>query len=457
MADHVFESPMPVSASALAQWHERPGAFERLAPPWERMRVVQRRGGVEDGGVLIFQVAKGPLWLTWEAYHDLYRPGQQFRDVQRRGPFARWEHTHRFIEVDEQRSLLRDEVSYTLPLDPLSRPIEPLLERLMLKRMFDLRHRRTMQDLTRHDAFAAQPRQRIAITGSTGLIGSALTSFLTTGGHTVLPMVRKKPAPPGAIFWDPAAGQIDAAGLEGVDVVVHLAGAGVADKRWDEAHKRLVLDSRVQGTSLLAKTLAKLERKPRVFLSASAIGVYGDRGQEVLTEQSDPGDDFLAQVCRQWEQAADAARQAGIRVIHPRIGLVISPQGGLMQRMLRPFKAGMGGKIGDGRQHMSWISLDDTLGALYHLMFHPSLEGPVNLVAPSPVSNAEFTRALGAVLGRPTWMSVPAFAIRAAMGEEMANSTALISQRVQPVKLLDSGFRFLNPELPQALRHELGL
>lgn len=456
MHDVTFSCPIPTDAKTLADWHARPGAFARLAPPWETLKIVSESGGIEDGAKLIFKVYQGPIGLTWEAHHDQYIPGEQFRDVQHRGPFSAWEHTHRFIPIDDTHSTLSDEIRFKLPLEPLSSPFVGLVQRHMLQRMFDFRHRRTMQDLERHQAFASQPRQRIAITGSTGLIGTALKAFLTTGGHTVLPVVRQKPADEGSIYWKPSSGEIDAEAFEGVDVVIHLAGAGVADKRWDEAHKKLVLESRTQGTRLLAQTLANLKKKPRVFLSASAIGYYGDRGDELLTEQSTSGEDFLSSVCSQWEQAAQPAKDAGIQVIHPRIGLVLAAQGGLLGPMLTPFKAGLGGKIGDGKQYMSWIALDDVLGALYHLMFQPELEGPVNLVAPNPVTNAQFTKALGATLNRPTFMTVPAFAIRAAMGEEMANSTALISQRVRPSVLELSGFKYFYPELKAALAHELG-
>lgn len=456
MHDYQRQLQLPFSAEALAQWHQRPGAFERLSPPWQRLTLVKPSGPIQDGATLIFKLQQGPISLTWEALHDQCIPGQQFRDVQRRGPFKQWEHTHKFISTGDHASELRDELRFKLPFEPISAALSPLIKRLMLDPLFTFRHRRTMQDLNRHQQHQDQPRQHIAITGSSGLIGTALKAFLTTGGHTVSPVVRSRTNDKSAIYWDPAKQEIDAQAFEGVDVVIHLAGAGVADKRWDEAHKQLVLESRTQGTALLAKTLAGLKRKPRVFLSASAIGIYGDRGDELLTEDSAAGQDFLAHVCTQWEDAAQAAKDAGIQVIHPRIGLVIAGQGGLMERMLTPFKAGLGGKIGDGSQFMSWIALDDVLGALYHLMFQPNLVGPVNITAPNPVTNADFTKTLGQVLHRPTLMTVPAFAIRAAMGKEMADATALISQRVAPTVLQSSGFRFDYPNLKDALAHELG-
>ncbi len=455
MPDYLAESPILASADALYAWHARPGALTRLAPPWQTLRIVDQRGTIHDGDLLTFQVKQGPLWMTWVAEHGAHELGRQFQDVQRRGPFARWTHTHRFDPINDQQSILRDQISYTLPLAPLSEWVAGWAVRDMLDRMFHFRHERTMNDVQRHQKYADRRAQTIAITGASGLIGSALSAFLTTGGHTVIPLVREQPTPEGALYWRPDSGEIEAKGLEGVDVVIHLAGAGVADKRWDEDHKEAIMASRREGTRLLAQTLASLKRKPRVLISASAIGIYGDQGALELDEASRHGDDFLAQVCEVWEREAQPARDAGIRVVHPRIGLVLASQGGLLKPMLTPFKAGVGGKLGDGQQYMSWIALEDVLGAILHLIFDERAEGPFNLTAPQPVTNEVFTKTLGDVLNRPTFMTVPAFAMKAAMGKEMANATALTSQRALPQALKARGFAFLYPELEGALRHEL--
>ena len=295
----------------------------------------------------------------------------------------------------------------------------------------------------------------VAISGASGLIGRALGTALTNEGMTVVPLVRQRSAVTGgSVYWDPASGVIDSASLEGVDAVVHLAGAPIAE-RWTSAQKRRIRESRVQGTSLLASALAKLRKPPRVMVSGSGIGIYGSRrGDEVLNEESSTGGDFLADVSRDWEAAAAPAASAGIRVVHSRTGPVLSPGGGMLARLLLPFRMGAGGQIGSGRQWLSWIALDDAVQAVSFMMREPSLRGPVNLVTPNPVTNAEFTQVLGRVLGRPTIATVPAIAIRLAFGE-MGENTILASQRVMPQRLLAAGYQFRRPQLEEALRFEL--
>ena len=280
---------------------------------------------------------------------------------------------------------------------------------------------------------------RVAVTGASGLIGTALCRSLAARGDVVLPMGRP----------------YDARVLHGVDAVVHLAGASISD-RWSGAHQRAILDSRVQGTTLIARTLAQLDPKPRVLVSASAVGWYGDRGDEVLDETSGPGRGFLADVTRVWEASADAARDAGIRVVHPRTGLVLTPLGGLLARLLPIFRIGAGGRLGSGAQWMSWIALADAVAALEHIITADALHGPVNMVAPTPVTNAEFTRVLGDVLHRPTLATVPPFALRLAFGAQMTEELFLASQRALPRALERSGFAFTLPTMDAALRFELG-
>jgi uncharacterized protein (TIGR01777 family) len=297
---------------------------------------------------------------------------------------------------------------------------------------------------------------RVAVTGASGLIGSALTSHLEGSGHTVLPVVRTEPRPGvSAIRWNPAQGQIDAAALEGLDGVVHLAGAGIGDRRWSAAHRRAVLDSRVQGTRLLAGTLASLHAPPRVLVSGSAIGYYGDRGDEELTEVSTAGDGFLADVCRAWEAEVAPAHDAGIRVPRIRTGLVVSRRGGFMGRLLRLFRLGLGGRLGAGDQWWSWITLEDEVRAIAFLL-ESDVAGPVNVVAPNPVTNRQFTAALAQVLHRPAVVAVPAFGPRLLLGRQMADELLFASQRVKPAALLAAGFEFSQPELEPALRSVLG-
>jgi uncharacterized protein (TIGR01777 family) len=295
----------------------------------------------------------------------------------------------------------------------------------------------------------------IAVTGSHGLVGSALVQYLVAGGHRVTRIIRGGDAAEPFARWSVERGVEDPARLAGLDAVVHLAGENLAAGRWTRARKAEIRRSRVLGTERLAAALATLERPPRVFIGASAIGIYGDRGDEPLDEQSAPGRGFLADLCREWEGAAEALRTAGVRVVHLRFGVVLTPAGGALEKMLPAFRLGAGAVVGSGRQVMSWIVRDDVLGAILHGIRTDSLTGPVNAVAPAPVTNTEFTRILARVLGRPAVLKLPAFALRLALGE-LADQALLASQRVVPGRLLATGYRFRHGELEPALRHLLG-
>lgn len=293
---------------------------------------------------------------------------------------------------------------------------------------------------------------KIVVSGSHGLVGKALLKSLTDDGHEVFRLVRHEPifgAP--EIWWDPSEGRIDADHLEGHDVVVHLAGESIAGGRWTGEKKRKILESRVKGTLLLSESLARLSRPPSVFLSASAIGYYGNRGDELLTEESAPGNDFLAKVCIEWEGATAPAIEKGIRTVHTRFGIILDAKGGALAKMLTPFRMGIGGKVGSGKQWMSWIALDDVVSGLKFLIGETSITGPVNFVAPNPVTNAEFTKTLGRVLSRPTFLPVPEFGARLAFGE-MADALLLSSQRVESSVLKSKGFEFRFTTLATALR-----
>ncbi len=296
---------------------------------------------------------------------------------------------------------------------------------------------------------------RILLSGASGFIGSALRRVLEQEGHEVSALSRSAPADSSAVQWDPDSGVLDPVALEGCDAVVHLAGEGIGDRRWNEAHKRRVRDSRIKGTTLLSHTLAKLDRPPAVLLSASAIGYYGDRGDEALTENAPAGGGFLAGVVQAWEESTAPARDSGIRVVTMRSGLVLDGGGGVLKRQLIPFRLGMGGRLGAGRQYWSWITLEDEVRAMQHLL-DADVSGAVNLTAPTPVTNAEFTAVLGRVLSRPAFLSVPPVALEVVLGKEMATEMLFFSQRVVPSKLEGSGFRFRHPELESALRAVLG-
>jgi uncharacterized protein (TIGR01777 family) len=291
----------------------------------------------------------------------------------------------------------------------------------------------------------------VLVTGSHGFIGGALIPRLRADGHRVLRLVRGAGEGVDDVQWDPDAGTIDAARLEGIDAVVHLAGAGIGDKKWSPERKQLVLESRTRGTGLLSRTLAELRDKPGVLVSGSAIGYYGDRGDEVLTEESRPGDDFLAEVVQAWEAAAQPAEDAGIRVVKVRSGIVLAPHGGVLKRLLLPFKLGLGGRVGSGDQYMSWITLDDEVGAIAHALASDALRGPVNLTAPNPVTNAEFTAALGRAVRRPTLIPTPLAPLKVIYGSELVQSLLLYGQRVSSAKLVSDGYDFHHHELDLAL------
>lgn len=296
---------------------------------------------------------------------------------------------------------------------------------------------------------------RILVTGSTGLVGTALVERLLDEGFSVARLVRRQwGLDEPELLWAPERGEIDRAGLKGFDGVVHLAGDNISAGRWTAEKKRRIYESRVESTRLLSRTLAKLTRPPKVLVSASATGYYGNRGEEVLDEDSSCGDTFLGRVCRDWESATKKASQAGIRVVNARLGVVLSEKGGALARMLTPFRLGLGGVVGGGAAYMSWITLDDLVGALIHCLVKPDIQGPVNMLSPNPVSNREFTKALGRVLSRPTVFPLPAFMVRLLFGE-MGEELLLSSARVLPKRLEASGFVFKQPRLEEALRHVL--
>ncbi|MBM80575.1 MAG: TIGR01777 family protein [Planctomycetaceae bacterium] len=295
----------------------------------------------------------------------------------------------------------------------------------------------------------------IAISGKSGLVGSAFASSFVGSDHRVLNVTRDPAARSfDDIIWDPNSGIVNPARLEGTDAFVHLAGENIATGRWTEAKKSRIRNSRVDGTRAVASTLARMDRKPSVLVCASAIGFYGDRGSKILDEYADAGTGFLADVCRDWEAATQPAEDAGIRVVHLRIGVIISRNGGALPQMLTPFKLGVGGRIGSGQQFWSWVSIDDVVGAIHHAIDDDTLRGAINCVAPQPVTNSEFTRMLGSVLRRPTVFPVPGFAARLALGE-MANDLLLASTRVLPRRLETSGYVFSQPDLRRALESEI--
>jgi uncharacterized protein (TIGR01777 family) len=453
----VFEwrSTMPVSADELYAWHARAGAFARLTPPWQNIRVIEQSGGIADGARLVFEYRVGPWHGRWTAVHELNQPGRGFVDRQVEGPFAAWRHEHRFIARSEHESVMEDHVEFALPWGSAGALGNRRAQR-ELERVFRFRHERLHHDLERHLAFAGRPRLRVAVTGASGLIGSQLVAFLATGGHEVRRLVRRAPAAADEVRWDPARGELDPAALVDVDAVVNLAGENIG-QRWTPTKRTTIKTSREHSTTLLADTIARLSAPLPVLVNASAVGYYGaSSSAAVLTEDSPAGNDYLAEVCVAWEGATTAARDGGARVVTPRFGVVMSAREGALARQVLPYKLAAGGPVGSGKQWLSWVAPDDLLAIILTVLYDSELSGAINAVAPAPVSNREFARTLGHIVRRPAMLPLPAAAVRIGFGE-MGDVMLLRGQRVVPARLQTRGFQWFYPGLESALRFELGL
>jgi uncharacterized protein (TIGR01777 family) len=441
-----YSSVVEASLAEVFSWHARPGAVARLTPPWPPVQVRHEAGSLRDGRA-VFGLPGG---LRWVAAHqpDAYDPPHVFADALE-SPLLRWRHRHEFSAAGERATLVTDVVDTPLPARAL-------------RSMFVYRHRQLAADL------AALARARavcpdtltIAVTGSGGLIGTALTALLTTSGHRVIRLVRRPPRHAGERYWrpeDPGPHLLD-----GVDALIHLAGASIGG-RFTPDRKREIRDSRILPTRRLAELAADSAATGpgagglRAFVTASAIGFYGpDRGDEILTEASPRGEGFLADVVADWEDAATPAEAAGIRTVRIRTGIVQTPRGGMLRLLSPLFAAGLGGRLGPGKQWLSWIGLDDLLDIYRRAVLDPGLSGPVNAVAPEPVRNADYARTLAAVLRRPAVLPVPGLGPRLLLGDEGARELAQASQCVQPERLIAAGHEFRQPELGGALRHAFG-
>jgi uncharacterized protein (TIGR01777 family) len=442
-------------AETLFAWHERPGALERLCPPWETVRIVSASGGIRNGARVVVRQKWGPVSFRWVVEHRGYIAGREFRDAQISGPFAEWEHVHRIDPIGESTCTLTDEITYRLPGGRAGRFFGGPMVRRRLAQLFAWRHAVTKADLEQEQKLGAHPSQRVLIAGASGLVGNALIPFLTTKGYSVLRLVRRAPRSSDEVFWDPRAGELAEHAIAGVDVVINLSGENLSAGRWTAKRREEILRSRVNATQTLVNAMQRLSKRPKVFVSASAVGFYGDRHDQPVDEQSEIGRGFLPEVCSAWEDRARAAEVLGVRTVLGRFGVVLTPAGGALAKLLPVFRLGLGGSLGNGKQWMSWITIDDLLGGLFHAINTTSCTGPLNLVSPQPVTNRDFARTLGRVFGRPAWTAVPAFVLRTALGE-MADEMLLSGARVLPEKLISSGYDFRQAMLDHALRHVLG-
>ena len=436
-----YSSVIDADRDEVFSWHTRPGAITRLTPPWQPVTVLREAGSLRDGRAVLGL----PGGLRWVATHqpDGYHPPDSFADELTSLPLP-WRHTHQFSPAGEGTTLVTDVVETPLPAR-------------LVRSTLVYRHRQLAADLAalaRARAIRPDPEPlTVAVTGSSGLIGTALTALLTTSGHRVVPLVRRLPRI-GERYWrpeDPAAELLD-----GVDAVVHLAGASIGG-RFTAERKHEIRTSRIQPTRKLAELAAASRPDLTAFVTASAIGIYGpDRGDEVLTEASPRGEGFLADVVADWEDATTPADAAGIRTVQVRTGIVQTPRGGMLRLLSPLFTAGLGGRLGTGKQWLAWITLDDLLDIYLRAVLDPALSGPVNAVAPEPARNIDYTRTLAAVLHRPAVLPVPGFGPRLLLGDEGAREIAQANQYVRPERLIGAGHRFRQPELTGALRHLFG-
>ena len=444
-----YSSVVDAPRRDVFDWHSRPGAVRRLLPPWQPLRVITESDSLESGRAVLGL----PGGLRWIADHqpDAYDPPARFVDSVGRdgltslpaGIAVSWRHEHTFEALGDRRTRVTDRVDTPVPEQ-------------LLKQTFLYRHRQLADDLAAHQWSHEQGVRpaTVAVTGTSGLVGTALTAYLSTGGYHVVSLVRGEPRGDDERRWDPNDPAPDL--LEGIDAVVHLAGASISG-RFSDAHKTAIRDSRIEPTRLLADLAARTPNGPATFVSASAIGFYGyDRGDEPLTEDAQRGTGFLADVVADWEAATAPAAAGGLRVVLVRTGIVQTPRGGPLQLQRPLFEAGLGGRLGTGRQWLSWIDLDDLLDVYHRALADPRIAGPINAVAPEPVRNDEYTRTLALVLHRPALLPVPGFGPRLLLGEDGAREVATADQCVVPRCLVDHGHRFRRPKLEACLRHQLG-
>ncbi len=440
----------------VARWHFQSSALPRLVPAWSGVDVLQIPPRLEDGAIVTLRVPVPPIGRRkWVSRIEAVEPGVSFVDDQVSGPFKTWRHEHRLSQDGSGRCRLTDSLEFQLPHPPPIRNIGARVVERALVKTFGWRHRRTSQDVARLRE-TEWIRRKVLLTGASGLVGSSLRTLLDVAGCEVVRLVRRAPdLSRGEFHWDPATGDIDLRAFDGVDVVVNLSGAGIADKRWTSDRKKIIRESRIDSTGLLASAIAGLDGKKPAFICASATGLYGDRPDGRCGEDASPGESFLARTCVEWESAADPARQAGARVAHLRIGVVVACAGGAVSKLRRPVSLGLGGPVGNGRQGMSWIALDDLVGIIAHSIVDDRYQGPINCVSPQAIDNRGFMKAMGRVLRRPVVMPLPAPVVKVVFGQ-MGDEALLQGVFAVPEKLESLGFRFDFPDLEDALRFELG-
>ncbi len=466
MADFSFASKIPSSSQDLFQYHSNPGALNRLIPPWEKISIERRSDSLAVGSEVVIKNVLFGVSVKWRAQHTLLDAPNSFQDIQLSGPFKTWVHDHIFQSNGVNSSELMDRVRYETKFGLIGRIGLPIVQR-KLSAMFAYRHRTTRADLILQSflrQFTSDRILRIGVTGSTGLIGRRLVDLISVLGHQAIRILRKSsvdqvadfPTSSKSVVWDVGKGFSDNAVMQGVDAVVHLAGKGIASMRWTDSVKQSIRESRVQGTRALVQDLCRLDAPPRAFVCASGVGIYGDQGGTILDERAEPSNDFLADLARDWEEAANEFGSSRGRVAIGRLGMALHPRQGALSKLLVPFQFGLGGPIGNGRQFWSWIHVDDAAAAFLYLAANSNSVGAYNLVAPEQVNNQAFSKILACVLHRPSFLPTPAIALRALLGE-MADAMLLASTRAECKRLIEEGFPFRSTNLEDCLRHVLGL
>ena len=455
----IKNTKIPATNKDAFNYHAREGALERLVPPWSFLTVTSHKGDIRDGTTSTFKVSLGPFGFKWKAAHFGYLQDRQFQDKMIKGPFQTWVHTHSFIPSEIGHCIMEDKIAYSPPFGKLGHILLNNTIQNNLNQLFHYRHRKLGNDINLWKIAGRNKGQKILITGSHGLIGSSLIPLLSAAGeHKITRLTRPRSNPNNtdshSIVWDPSNDKVNVKELEGFDVVVHLAGENIFG-RWTDSKKQKILESRIKSTRLLCNSLIKLANPPSTLICASATGFYGNQGNKVLTEESKPGFGFLSDVCQKWEESTETARDAGIRVVNTRFGVVLTPKGGILQKLLALSRFGIVLRPGDENQHISWVSIEDVIGTIFYSIINSSIRGPVNVVSPNPVTNLEFSKTLAKIVRSKFILPINQKFARIVLGE-LANAMITSSTLAMPNKLSSAGYRFVNPDLEDAFRLLLG-
>ncbi|MDN5868756.1 MAG: TIGR01777 family oxidoreductase, partial [Candidatus Nitrosocosmicus sp.] len=441
------------------EYHRREGALKRLIPPWSSIKVIKSDNDIKNGSVTILKLKYGPIGIKWIAQHLGYMQNRQFQDRMIKGPFKNWLHTHSFIPDEFSRCIMEDRIDYTPPLGTIGPKYINNAVQTNLHQLFHYRHRILNNDMRLWKLVGTGRRKRILIMGSNGLIGSSLIPLLqTVGEHQVIRMVRHSSSNTHSdlqvVKWDPEKDKINLDDLEGYDVIIHLGGENIFG-RWSDSKKQRIVESRVKTMRLLCNSIINLTNPPSTLICASAVGFYGNRGDEVLTEESTLGSGFLSDVCQKWEESTEIAKSIGVRVINTRFGMVLTPRGGILQKLVKPsiFKIGL--RMGKENQYISWVSIEDVIGSILYAINNSAVKGPINVVSPNPITMLNFSEILSRVLENKIMIPLNKRILKLVFGE-FADNIVLSSSFVLPKKLSYSGYPFMNTDLKDTLRFLLG-